>query len=81
MTEPLTLPLLQMQLDQLVPGQRLHLTMTQVERVFGLDDVAAGRIRNFADGHNCAFALSEAGVQFVKQAAYKGRASKGRVLR
>ncbi len=66
MTEPLTLPLLQMQLDQLVPGQSLHLSMPEVERVFGLNDVATGRIRNFAGGHNCAFVWSEQGLQFVK---------------
>lgn len=66
MTTSLTLPLLQMQLDHLVPGQGLHLAMTEVERLFGLNDVATGRIRNFATGHNCAFAWSEAGVQFLK---------------
>ena len=66
MNEPLTLPLLQMQLDHLVPGQGVYLAMPDVERIFGLNDVATGRIRNFARGHDCAFAWSDAGVEFVK---------------
>jgi hypothetical protein len=63
---PLTLPVLQMQLDQLTPGQGLHLPMAEVERIFGLNDVASGRIGNFAKGHNCAFAWLDTGVQFLK---------------
>ena len=66
MTEPLSLPLLQMQLDHLVPGQGLHLPTSEVERMFGYNDVANGRIRNFAEGHRCMFAWSGSGVQFVK---------------
>ena len=46
MAEPLTLPLLQMQLDRLVPGQSLHLAAAEVERMFGFNDVAAGRVSN-----------------------------------
>jgi hypothetical protein len=68
MARPLTLPVLQMQLDQLMPGQGLHLPMVEVERIFGLNDVASGRIKNFATGHNCAFAWLETGVQFLKLA-------------
>ncbi|MGY3453949.1 MULTISPECIES: hypothetical protein [unclassified Bradyrhizobium] len=66
MTEPLSLPILQMQLDRLVPGQGLHLATADVERMFGYNDVATGRIRNFADGHGCMFAWCATGVQFVK---------------
>jgi hypothetical protein len=66
MIEPLSLPLLQTQLDHLVPGQGLHLATSEVERMFGLNDVATGRIRNFAEGHGCMFAWSGSGVQFVK---------------
>jgi len=66
MIEPLSLPLLQMQLDCLVPGQGLHLATSDVEQMFGLNDVAAGRIKNFAEGHGCMFAWSGSGVQFVK---------------
>ncbi|CCE06124.1 hypothetical protein BRAS3843_1600006 [Bradyrhizobium sp. STM 3843] len=55
-----------MQLDHLVPGQGLHLARADVERMFGFNDVAVGRIRNFATGHNCAFAWSETGLQFLK---------------
>ncbi|WP_257165799.1 hypothetical protein [Bradyrhizobium sp. SRS-191] len=69
MSEPLSLPLLQMQLDHLVPGQGLHLVMADVERLFGYNDVATGRIRNFADGHGCMFAWCATGVQFVKLAS------------
>jgi hypothetical protein len=68
MTSRLTLPVLQIQLDQLRPGQGLHLPTAEVERLFGLNDVANGRIRNFAKEHNCAFAWSDTGLQFLKMA-------------
>ncbi len=66
MVEQLSLPILQMQLDDLVPGQGLHLGMPDVERMFGVNDVASGRLKNFATGHGCVFAWSGTGVQFVK---------------
>jgi hypothetical protein len=65
MARPLTLPVLQMRLDQLMSGQSLNLPMAEVERIFGLNDVASRRINNFAKGHNCAFAWLETGVQFL----------------
>jgi hypothetical protein len=55
-----------MQLDRLTPGQGLHLPTVEVERIFGLNDVANRRIKNFATGHNCAFAWLATGVQFLK---------------
>lgn len=66
MVRPLTLPILQMQLDRLMPGQGLHLPTVEVERMFGLNDVANGRIKTFASGHNCTFAWLTTGVQFLK---------------
>ena len=66
---PLTLPILQMQLDLLMPGQGLYLPMAEVERIFGLNDVASGRIKSFAKGHNCAFPWLDTGVQFLKLSA------------
>jgi hypothetical protein len=67
MAEQMTLPDLQEQLDELVPGAELHLKLPEVERLFGVNDVATGRLRNFASSHNCVFAWSPTGVQFLKQ--------------
>jgi hypothetical protein len=48
-----TLPLVQDQLDDLASGQDFTLTKDEYVRLFGLDDVAARRIRRFADSHCC----------------------------
>ncbi len=67
MAKQMTLPDLQEHLDELVPGAELHLVLSDVERLFGVNDVATARLRNFAASHNCVFAWSPTGVQFLKQ--------------
>ena len=65
----MTLPDLQAELDQLVPGAALHLELSEVERLFGVNDVAAGRLRAFAAGHDCIFTWSPSGVEFLRRLA------------
>jgi hypothetical protein len=64
--QPLTLPDLQTCLDRLGPGQKFALSLPEVERLFGEDDVGAGRVQNFADGHRCSVQWLEFGVNFCK---------------
>lgn len=48
-----TLPLIQQQLDRLAVGNEFALRQSEVERLFGIDDVADTRLANFARGHGC----------------------------
>jgi hypothetical protein len=66
MNEYLTLPRLQAHLDRLRLAERLTLARSQVERLFGHNDVAVGRLRRFAKGHNCVVAHADNCVVFQK---------------
>ena len=48
-----TLPLVQERLDALAPCEDFSLTMAEVTRLFGLNNVAVRRIKRFADSHRC----------------------------
>jgi len=48
-----TLPELQEQLDNLAEGAVLQISGWDYERLFGVNDVAAARLRNFATLHAC----------------------------
>lgn len=62
----LTLPGLQSILDRLPSAQSLSLANKDVERLFGFNDVARARLKNFAKGHNCIIGYSDGSVVFLK---------------
>jgi hypothetical protein len=62
----LNLPMLQSHLDGLHPAGCFELSITDSERLFGHNDVAAGRIANFARGHHCEVIVSATGLTFRK---------------
>lgn len=66
MSEPLTMPALDDELSQLQPGHTFPLTNADFVRLFGTNDAARGRLRNFARGHNCVTTRAKGGVQFKK---------------
>lgn len=69
MTEPLprlSLTGLQHRLDTLKMGEQLTLGIGDYRRLFGLNDVAAGRLSNFAEGHGCTVDPRVAAVVFRK---------------
>lgn len=67
MSDYLSLPRLQQQLDHLHRAQSLTLARSQVERLFGHDDdIASVRLTRFAKGHNCIIAHSNNCVVFEK---------------
>jgi hypothetical protein len=61
-----TLPLLQETLDDLPVWSEFRLPKPWMVTLFGLDDVAAGRIARFARSHSCAIMFDPAGVTFRK---------------
>lgn len=64
----MTLPGLQASLDRLAVAQRLALAKNDVERLFGLNDVALTRMERFASGHNCIITHANSCVVFEKMA-------------
>jgi hypothetical protein len=61
-----TLPELQAQLDALQEGDLFGVSDADCERLFGVNDVAVGRIANFAKGHDCVVGHTERGIYFRK---------------
>ena len=53
MKDQLTLPALQIALDCLPVNAALTISQRERERLFGLNDVGAARVENFARGHRC----------------------------
>lgn len=61
-----TLPDLQEKLDRLVEGSMLQISMRDYERLFGSNDVARARLRNFAKAHDCVTSHSDSTILFRK---------------
>jgi hypothetical protein len=53
MRSNLTLPELEEKLDGLAEGTLLQISARDYRRLFGTNDAAAARLRNFARGHAC----------------------------
>ncbi|MEX6505375.1 hypothetical protein [Jiella sp. M17.18] len=66
MRQDFTLPDLQAQLDLMKVGETLALRRDDCERLFGVNDVAGGRLRNFARGHGCTVVYTPEGVAFSR---------------
>jgi hypothetical protein len=60
------LPDLQEKLDALQDGGSLHITRRDYERLFGVNDVAQARLRNFALGHACVASFADEAILFRK---------------
>jgi hypothetical protein len=66
MDHKLTLPGLQASLDLLPIAESLALANSDIERLFGFNDVALVRMKRFARGHNCIVSHSNSCVVFQK---------------
>ncbi|MCB8840163.1 hypothetical protein [Aurantimonas sp. VKM B-3413] len=66
MREHFTVPDRQAKLDLMRVGVTLALRCADCERLFGVDDDSAGRLRNFARGHGCTFAHIPQGAAFFR---------------
>jgi hypothetical protein len=56
-----TLPDLQAYLDQLRPGDQLGIPSDDYARLFGENDAAIGRMKNFAVAHGCMLSWTPSG--------------------
>jgi len=61
-----TLSELESSLERLDPAERLWLAASEVERLFGSNDVAMRRIRHFAKGQRCLATQVVGGISFHK---------------
>lgn len=61
-----TLPELEGKLEALRNGALVQIDRTDYERLFGLNDAALGRLRNFARGHQCVASFADSAVLFRK---------------
>ena len=64
-----TLPELEAMLNGLEEGAIHNLPRGDYDRLFGENDAAVGRLRNFAKGHNCAASFADGTIVFRKRAA------------
>jgi hypothetical protein len=62
-----TLPELENKLESLVEGALLAISARDYERLFGTNDAAFGRVRNFAKAHSCVTSPAEHGILFRKE--------------
>ncbi|MBR0775327.1 hypothetical protein JQ543_19870 [Bradyrhizobium diazoefficiens] len=62
-----TLPELEATLSGLQAGAIHNLQRDDYERLFGENDAAVGRLRNFARGHNCAASFADGIIVFRKR--------------
>lgn len=62
-----TLPELQEQLDCLAEGAVFQMSGWDYERLFGINDVAAARLRNFASSHACVASHADNAILFRKK--------------
>lgn len=60
----LTLPEIDQRLDDLAEGTVRQITRRDYERLFGLNDAARGRLRNFAKSHACVASFSDEVILF-----------------
>ncbi len=62
-----TLPDLEHELEALVEGGLHQITRRDYERLFGTNDVALARLRNFAKSHACVASFADDAVLFRRQ--------------
>jgi len=62
-----TRPELQDKLDCLAEGALLQIGAQDYERLFGTNDAAAGRLRNFARSHGCVASRCDGAILFRKK--------------
>lgn len=67
-----TLPELEAKLDELKSGTLVQISRGDYERLFGLNDAALGRVRNFARAHRCTASFADTAVLFRKHVASAG---------
>ena len=65
----LTLPDLEQRLQELQDGALVQISRRDYERLFGLNDAALGRLRNFARGHQCVASFADTAILFHKRVA------------
>lgn len=64
-----TLPELESRLHVLTDGEIFTVSSRDYERLFGLNDAAVGRLRNFAKAHACVISHADHGIVFRKEFA------------
>lgn len=64
-----SLPELQEKLDALAEGALLQISARDYRRLFGVNDVAADRLRHFARGHACVVSHADTAILFRKKFA------------
>ncbi|OAE99924.1 hypothetical protein AYJ54_32065 [Bradyrhizobium centrolobii] len=64
-----TLPDLEEKLQALQDGALVQIRRRDYERLFGLNDAALGRLRNFAHGHKCVASFADTAILFRKRVA------------
>ena len=65
----LTLPDLEERLQELQDGALVQISRSDYERLFGLNDAALGRLRNFARGHQRIASFADTAVLSCKRVA------------
>jgi hypothetical protein len=70
-----TLPELEERLDGLTAGSLFEIGSRDYERLFGTNDAAAARLRNFARSHACVISHFNNAILFRKQIAEVGDSS------
>ena len=64
-----TLPDLETRLQELQDGALVQISLRDYERLFGLNDAALGRLRNFCRGHQCVASFADTAILFRKRVA------------
>lgn len=62
-----TLPDLERTLDALAEGALDQMARRDYERLFGMNDVARGRLRHFAKSHGCVASFADDVILFRRQ--------------
>lgn len=63
----ITLPELERQLDGLQEGGLHEISRVEYERLFGMNDAAMGRLRNFSKSHACVASFTDNHILFRKK--------------
>jgi len=64
-----TLSELDAELNELQDGAYVQISREDYERLFGLNDAALGRLKNFARGQQCVASFADTAVLFRKRIA------------
>jgi hypothetical protein len=64
-----TIPELESKLEALSTGSIFAISSRDYERLFGVNDAAKGRLRNFAKAHACVISHADHGIVFRKEFA------------